>query len=188
MQGEVNEVSARSGSRAAQQEYMAWSRVEPVTTVAQLAGVDAFLLIAMIVERAKKVRRNKHECGELASDVDAIQGVLRQVQLKQHPEIDDLVEKLEAALREACVLVATCEATGYLRRFFRSGKLAEQFQRIRQRIQLYVDLFPIISHVDTTRRLIRIIQRLEEPQAPQVSSSLEMIDSQHYYYLIHFIN
>ncbi|CAN6165196.1 unnamed protein product [Urochloa humidicola] len=144
---------------------MAWSRVEPVTTVAQLAGVDARGLITMIVERAKKVHRNKRECGDLASDVDAIQGVLRQVLQKQHPAVDDQVQKLEGVLREACVLVASCEAKSYFRRFFRIDKLAEQFQRVRQRIQLYVDLFPFISHVDTTQRLIRIIQRAEEHQA-----------------------
>ena len=144
---------------------MAWSKVDPVTTVTQLAGVDALSLIAMIAERAKVVRRNKRECGELATDAGAIQGVLRLVQLRQHPAIDDLVQKLEAVLREACVLVAACEARSYLRRFFRAGRLAEQFQRIRQRIQFYVDLFPIISHVDTTQRLIRIVQRVEEPQA-----------------------
>jgi interleukin-1 receptor-associated kinase 1 len=144
---------------------MGWSRVDPVATVTQLAGVDAVGLIAMIVERAKKAHRNKHECRELASDVDAIRGVLQQVQLKQHPAVDDLVRKLEAELREACVLVATCEAKSYLRLFFRADRLAEQFRRVRQRIQLYVDLFPIISHIDTTHRLIRIIQRVEERQA-----------------------
>lgn len=145
---------------------MAWSKVGPVTTVTQLAGVDAVSLIAMIAERAKKVQRNKRECGELATDADAIQGVLQQVQLKQHPAVDDLVQKLEAVLREACLLVAACEARSYFRRFFRADKLAEQFQCIRQRIQFYVDLFPIIGHIDTTQRLIRIIRRVEE-QEPQ---------------------
>ncbi|CAO1948959.1 unnamed protein product [Urochloa humidicola] len=143
---------------------MGWSRVEPVTAVTQLAGMDALSLIAMIVERAKKVRRNKRECGDLASDVDAIQSVLWQVQ-KQHPAVDDLVQKLEAVLREACVLVTTCEAKSYFRRFFRIDRLAEQFQRVRQRIQFYVDLFPLISHIETTQRLVKIIQRAEEHQA-----------------------
>ncbi|CAL5091329.1 unnamed protein product [Urochloa decumbens] len=141
---------------------MGWSRVEPVTTVAQLAGVDARGLIAMIVERAKKVQRNKRDCGDLSSDVVAIQDVLRQVQQKQHPAVDGMVQKLEAVLREACVLVATCEAKSYFRRFFRADKLAEQFQRVRQRIQVLLHIFPIIAFVDTTQRFDRVIQQAEE--------------------------
>uniref|UniRef100_A0A0E0E2L8 Uncharacterized protein n=1 Tax=Oryza meridionalis TaxID=40149 RepID=A0A0E0E2L8_9ORYZ len=35
--------------------------VDPVATVAQIAGEDAYGLISMVTERAEKVRRNKYE-------------------------------------------------------------------------------------------------------------------------------
>ncbi|KAM0886849.1 hypothetical protein ACQ4PT_029458 [Festuca glaucescens] len=143
-----------------------WSRVEPVATVAQVVGVDAYGLIKMIVQRAQTVRRNRYECRLLAQHAETIGGLLQQVQRK-HPEIDGMVAKLETTLREACVLVSSCQASSYFRRFIRSGKQAEQFQRIKDKIDFYLQLFPVISHIDTTRRLNILLDGVESPQTQQ---------------------
>ncbi|GJN10226.1 hypothetical protein PR202_ga28303 [Eleusine coracana subsp. coracana] len=102
----------------------------------------------MIIERVEKVRRNKHECRALAKDAEKIKQVLAQASLRPDPAIDDIIKELEATLREACELVASCEATSYLRRFFRSNKVAERFERVRQSIQLYILLLPVLYHFD----------------------------------------
>ncbi|KAK3151896.1 hypothetical protein QOZ80_3AG0252160 [Eleusine coracana subsp. coracana] len=139
------------------------SGLDPVAAVAQIAGLDAHGLIALIVRRAETVRRNKYECGQLAQQVEAIGGLLRQVQ-RDHPAMDGSLGKLEATLREACVLVSLCQGAGYLRRILRSGSHAEQFRRVRNRIEFYLQLFPVISHIDTTRRLVRILNGIQPPQ------------------------
>lgn len=143
----------------------AWSRV---ADVAQLASVDAYGLIKMITQRVEKVRRNKYDCQQLAQHVGTIEGLLQQVHT-QNRAVDGLLKNLEATLREACLLVSSCQASSYLRRFFRSGRHAEQFQRIKHRIDFYIQIFPVISHIDTTRRLVRIIESIESPQTQVIS-------------------
>ncbi|CAN6284362.1 unnamed protein product [Urochloa humidicola] len=147
-----------------------WSRVDPVATVAQIAGVDAYGLIAMIVQRAQTVRRNRHECQQLAHLVETIGSLLPQVQ-REHPEMERVLGKLEATLRDACVLVSACQGSSYIRRFLRSGKHAEEFRRVREKVEFYLQIFPVISHIDTTRRLIRIINEVESPQTQNMPRS-----------------
>ncbi|KAM0840519.1 hypothetical protein ACQ4PT_059607 [Festuca glaucescens] len=86
-----------------------------------------------------------------------------------------MVAKLETTLREACVLVSSCQASSYFRRFIRSGKQAEQFQRIKDKIDFYLQLFPVISHIDTTRRLNILLDGVESPQTQQCIQLLEKI-------------
>ncbi|CAL4931565.1 unnamed protein product [Urochloa decumbens] len=147
-----------------------WSRVDPVATMAQIAGVDAYGLIAMIVERAETVRRNRHECPQLAQQVETIGDLLPQVQ-REHPEMERVLGKLEATLRDACVLVSACQGSSYIRRFLRSGKHAEEFRRLREKVEFYLQIFPVISHIDTTRRLVRILNDAESPQTQNMPRS-----------------
>uniref|UniRef100_A0ACD5TYV5 Uncharacterized protein n=3 Tax=Avena sativa TaxID=4498 RepID=A0ACD5TYV5_AVESA len=146
-----------------------WSHVDPVATVAQIVGVDASGLITMIMQRAEIVRRNKHECQQLAQHAETIGGVLEQVERK-HPAIDDMVGKLDATLREACVLVSSCQGSSYFRRFIRSGKEAQQFQRIKEKIDFYLQLFPVISHIATTRRLNVLLDGVQSPKTKTQSN------------------
>ncbi|KAK1698238.1 hypothetical protein QYE76_014935 [Lolium multiflorum] len=122
----------------------------------------------MIVQRAETVQRNRYECRQLANHAETMGDVLRQV-LREHPEIDGMVGKLEATLREACVLVSSCQASSYFRRFVRSGKQAQQFQRIKEKIDFYLQLFPVISHIDTTRRLKILLDGVESPQTQNMA-------------------
>ena len=43
-----------------------WNAVSQVASIAQLAGVDAYGLISMIVEAARTVKRNREICQLLA--------------------------------------------------------------------------------------------------------------------------
>ncbi|BAS98129.1 Os06g0541600 [Oryza sativa Japonica Group] len=122
-----------------------WSSVDPVATVAQIAGVDAYGLISMVTERAEKVRRNKYECRQLAEHVETVGGLLHHVE-RDDPRIAAPLEKLEGTLREAVVLVSSCEASSYFRRFFRGAKIAEQFQRIKEKIDFYLQAPALPRH------------------------------------------
>ncbi|TVU46570.1 hypothetical protein EJB05_06111, partial [Eragrostis curvula] len=147
-----------------------WNRVDPVATIAQIAGVDAYGLIALIVQRAETVRRNRHECAQLAQQAETIGALLPQVQ-REHPEMDRALGKLEATLREACVLVSACQGSSYFRRFLRSDKHAEQFRRLKEKIDFYLQIFPVISHIDTTRRLVSLLGGIESPTTQNILRS-----------------
>jgi hypothetical protein len=53
-----------------------WSGLQNASSIAQLAGVDAFVLITAIVRAAQTARRNKKTCRELAEQVERIGGLL----------------------------------------------------------------------------------------------------------------
>ena len=79
-----------------------WSGVGQVANIAQLAGVDAYGLISMIVEAAKTVKRNWETCQLLARRARMIGDLLQQLertQLMQHMEARNPVEQLEETAR-----------------------------------------------------------------------------------------
>lgn len=148
-----------------------WSSVDPVATVAQIAGVDAYGLISMVTERAEKVRRNKYECRQLAEHVETVGGLLHHVE-RDDPRIAAPLEKLEGTLREAVVLVSSCEASSYFRRFFRGAKIAEQFQRIKEKIDFYLQLFPVITCIYTTSVFSRRLDSAPHTQVRRYDRSI----------------
>ena len=60
-----------------------WSGLQNASSIAQLAGVDAFVLITAIVRAARTARRNKKTCRELAEQVERLGDLLRS--LEEHP-------------------------------------------------------------------------------------------------------
>jgi hypothetical protein len=109
-----------------------------------------------------------------------IDGILPQVQ-RELPEMHRVLGNLETTLQGACVLVSACQGSSYFRRFLRSDKHAEQFWRLREKIEFYLQLFPVISHIDTTRRLVRIINGVESPttEVPIYTLSLSSLSHTH---------
>lgn len=96
-----------------------WNGVGQVASIAQLAGVDAYGLISMIVEAAQTVKRNQETCQLLARRTKMIGDLLQQLQstqLMQHTETRIPVEQLEETLRHTYLLMtyvrraATCTA------------------------------------------------------------------------------
>ncbi|KAL6654625.1 hypothetical protein ACP70R_008090 [Stipagrostis hirtigluma subsp. patula] len=131
-----------------------WNGVGQVGSITQLAGVDALGLISMIVEAAQTVKRNRETCQLLARRVRMIGDLLHQLQstqLMQHMETRNPLEQLEETLRHAYVLIASCQDCSYLHSCFMGGKQAEQLHEVQNEITFYLQLFPLVSFVDTTR-------------------------------------
>ena len=80
-----------------------------VANVAQLTGVDAMRLIALIVKAAATARMHKRNCRRFAQHLKLIGGLLEQLrvsELKRYPETREPLEQLEDALRRGYLLVS----------------------------------------------------------------------------------
>lgn len=139
--------------------------------IAKLAGVDAAKLVMMIVQAAQAVRHNKKTCQQLVHHVQIIGDLLKKLQnseMMQQPEIRNGLNELEEILREAYVLVTSCQNNSYIYHLVMSGRQAEQFRVLQNRIASCLQVFPLISHIDTTDRLDQILEIIQ-PTRSQVS-------------------
>ncbi|KAF8668134.1 hypothetical protein HU200_052425 [Digitaria exilis] len=139
-----------------------WNGVGQVASVAQLAGVDAYGLISMIVEAARTVKRNRETCQLLARRARMIGDLLQQLertQLMQHMETRNPVEQLEETLRHAYILITSCRDSGYLHSFCMGRNQSDQLREVQNEITFYLQLFPLVSFVDNTRNWERLLSR-----------------------------
>lgn len=128
-----------------------WNSLGQAATVAQLAGVDAGGLISAIVQAVQTVQRNKVECRQLVNQVTMIRDLLQMLQqsdIMQRPEIRRELDGLEETLRQAYMLVTSCQQSNIMHRFFMSGNQAQQFQDVRNRIDSHLRIYPLIIHID----------------------------------------
>ncbi|XP_015616743.1 cell number regulator 13-like [Oryza sativa Japonica Group] len=108
-----------------------WGGLGQAATVAQLVGADIGGLITMIMQAAMTAQQNKKECEQLARRV---------------------FTGLDDTLREAHELVMACQDNSAMYRLVMAGRQAEKFRDVQSRIDSYLLLFPVISHMDITRR------------------------------------
>lgn len=137
--------------------------------VAQFAGVDAYGLIKMIADAAQTVRRNRATCLQLARRAKMIGDLLHQLhaaQLMQQPETRNPIEQLEETLRRALLLVRSCQGRGYLYRCFMGARHADELREVQGEITFYLQLFPLVSYVDTTLTWVRLLNKGAAPEAP----------------------
>uniref|UniRef100_M8BZ12 MCAfunc domain-containing protein n=1 Tax=Aegilops tauschii TaxID=37682 RepID=M8BZ12_AEGTA len=113
--------------------------------VAQFAGVDAYGLIKMIADAAQ---------------------TLHAAQLMQQPETRNPMEQLEETLRRALLLVRSCQGRGYLYRCFMGARHADELREVQGEITFYLQLFPLVSYVDTTLTWVRLLNKAGAPEPP----------------------
>ena len=141
-----------SGDTEIASKMALWNGLGQAATLAQLAGVDAGGLISMIIQAVQTVHRNREECQQLAHHVmmigDLLQ-VLQQSEMMQRLEIRRPLDGLEDTLRHAYVLVMSCQRSNVMYRFFMAWNQAQKFRDVRDRIDAYLRIYPLISHIDT---------------------------------------
>ncbi|CAL4978932.1 unnamed protein product [Urochloa decumbens] len=129
-----------------------WNGLGQASTLAQLAGVDAGELISMIIQAVQTVHRNREECRQLVHHVmmigDLLQ-LLQQSEMMPCPEIRKPLDGLEDTLRQAYMLVTSCQQSNIMYRFFMAWNQAQKFRDVRDRIDSYLWIYPLISHIDT---------------------------------------
>lgn len=136
-----------------------WTGLGQGATVAQLVGADAGGLISVIMQAALTARQNKKECEQLARRVFMIAELLPHLQdpeVMRRPEVRRPLAGLGDTLREAHELVTSCQGRSAMYQFVTAGRQADRFRDVQSRIDSYLLVFPIISHIDITRRLDRI--------------------------------
>ncbi|KAF6998438.1 hypothetical protein CFC21_014560 [Triticum aestivum] len=143
-----------------------WTGLGQAATVAQLVGADVGGLVSMILQSALTARQNKSECEQLARRVLMIAQLLPHV---QEPEAAEPLAGLGDTLRDAHELVLSCQGRSAAYQFVMAGRTAERFREVQSKIDSYLIVFPVISHIGITRRLERIYNVL----VPNDSTSVE---------------
>ncbi|KAK3120687.1 hypothetical protein QOZ80_9AG0692060 [Eleusine coracana subsp. coracana] len=153
-----------------------WNGLGQAATVAQLGGIDAAGLISMIVVAVQTVQRNKVECQLLANHVMLITDLLQlleQSEMMRRPQIRRPLDGLEDTLCQAYMLVTSCQKSNVMFRFIMAGNLAQQFRDVRDRIDSYLRIYPLISHIDTRYFITELYSRTHPSGAePQVSEEM----------------
>ncbi|CAD6255366.1 unnamed protein product [Miscanthus lutarioriparius] len=156
--------------------------VGQVASIVQLAGVDAYSLISMIVEAAQTVKRNRETCQLLARRTKMIGDLLQQLQstqLMQHIETRIPVEQLEETLRHMYLLITSCREGSYLHSCFMGGRQADQLREVQNEITFYLQLLPLVSFVDTTRTWERILNRDRPLCTEETEGGIHTVHSQY---------
>ncbi|KAJ1276901.1 hypothetical protein BS78_05G251900 [Paspalum vaginatum] len=136
-----------------------WNCIGQAANIAQLTGVDAAGLVTMILAVVQTVRRNKGDCQLLALRVAKISELLQKLQSQgtmQDESVWKPLDGLEDTLREAYVLVTSCQNSSAMSRFSMCGKEANQFREVNRRIDGYIELYPVVMHLDINQRLDRL--------------------------------
>ena len=142
-----------------------WTGLGQAATVAQLVGADVGGLISMIMQAALTARQNKKECEQLARRVFMIAELLPHV---QEPEAARQLAGLGDTLRDAHELVVSCQERSAVLQLVMAGRQAERFREVQGKIDFYLILFPVISHIGVTRRLDRIYNALVRDDSTRV--------------------
>uniref|UniRef100_A0A0D9XV40 Protein kinase domain-containing protein n=1 Tax=Leersia perrieri TaxID=77586 RepID=A0A0D9XV40_9ORYZ len=127
-----------------------WGGLGHAATVAQLVGVDVGGLVSMIIQSAVTARQNKEECQLLARRVLLISQLLSQLQ--EAEVVQWRMAGLDDALRESHELVVSCQDRRMAYRLVMAGRQADKFREVQRRIDSCLLIFPIVSHIDITRR------------------------------------
>lgn len=123
---------------------------ERAATVAQLVD-SAGGVVSKIRHVARTARQNKRECVYLANRISTIATALPLLHQQDHEVAQSLVG-LSYALKEAHDLIIACclerqRKTAPLRQLFRAGGHAERFREINARIDSYLILIPLLTHI-----------------------------------------
>lgn len=136
--------------------------------VVQPAGVDAVKLVLMIVQAAQTVCHNKKTCQQLAHRTQMIGDLLKKLQSSgkmRQPEVRSPLEVLEDILREAYMLIKSCQNSNYMYQILMGRKQADQLRVVQNRIDSYLLLFPLISHIDTADQMDQILNAIRPFQS-----------------------
>lgn len=132
----------------------AWEHFGEIANVAQLTGLDAVRLIAMIGKAASTARLHKKNCRQFAQHLKLIGNLLEQLkisELKKYPETREPLEQLEDALRRSYILVNSCQDRSYLYLLAMGWNIVYQFRKAQNEIDRYLRLVPLITLVDNAR-------------------------------------
>jgi hypothetical protein len=148
-----------------------WTGLGQAATVAQLVGADVGGLISMIMQAALTARQNRKECEQLARRVLMIAQLLPHV---QDPEAAQQLAGLGDTLRDAHELVVSSQGRSAAYQFVMAGRQAERFKEVQSKIDFYLILFPVISHIGITRRLERIYNVLVQDDSTRADPSSQL--------------
>lgn len=121
-----------------------------MASIAQVSGVDAVVVINLIVVAAKNATTHRHNCEQLAEHVRLIGNLLEKLkptEVMRLPATREPLVGLEAALGRALELVESCKDRSYLYMLAMGWSVVYQFRRVQNEIDRFLKLVPLISLV-----------------------------------------
>uniref|UniRef100_A0ACD5VIX5 Uncharacterized protein n=1 Tax=Avena sativa TaxID=4498 RepID=A0ACD5VIX5_AVESA len=151
-----------------------WAGLGQVATMAKLVGADVGGLISVIMQAALTARQNRKECEQLARRVLMIAQLLPHVPEDPAEAAQQQLAGLGDTLRDAHELVVSCQGRSAAYQFVMAARQAERFREVQSRIDFYLILFPLISHIGITRRLERIYSILVQDDSTRAGPSSQL--------------
>uniref|UniRef100_A0A0D9X6X9 Protein kinase domain-containing protein n=1 Tax=Leersia perrieri TaxID=77586 RepID=A0A0D9X6X9_9ORYZ len=137
--------------------------------MAAAAVLDAAGLVSAILRAVRTARRNRRECRLLARRVVMVGDLLQQL-LPPDSERRCGGRRALDGLGARRAPAGASQESGAVRGFITAGRQAEQFREVQSEINDYMLLFPVVSHIDLTRRLDLIYGMLLPPPPPPPGS------------------
>ncbi|KAG6394409.1 hypothetical protein SASPL_144993 [Salvia splendens] len=152
-----------------------WEQFGGIANIAQLAGLDAVMLIGMIVKSANTARMHKQNCRKFARHLKLIGNLLESLkisEMKRYPETREPLEQLEDALRRSYILVNSCQDRSYFYLLAMGWNIVYQFRKAQSEIDQYLKIIPLITLVDNAR----VRERVEMIEMDQHEYTLDEED------------
>ncbi|TVU39702.1 hypothetical protein EJB05_13135 [Eragrostis curvula] len=118
-----------------------WGCLGQAANIAQLAGVDVFGIITLIVKGALTVRRNQEECRQLSGHASMMEDLLQRLvasEVIEHPETWKPILGLRDTLVRAYLLVRSCQHRSYAYHFCMGCEIADQLQSVQTDMGVYI--------------------------------------------------
>ncbi|CAL5058134.1 unnamed protein product [Urochloa decumbens] len=133
----------------------AWSSLAQAASAAHLPGAaEALRLVAMVVQAAQTVSRNRRTCRRLGERAAMVGELLQQLQgsevMRRRETMRPLVA-LEETLRRAHRLIVACQGSAAAYRFLMGRKHADQLREVEKDMDSFLLLIPLVKHVHDTR-------------------------------------
>ncbi|XP_042469672.1 probable serine/threonine-protein kinase PBL11 isoform X1 [Zingiber officinale] len=140
--------------------------------IAQLVGLDAVRLIALIVKAAANARMHKTKCKALSGYVQMICDLIEPFNLSDlndSPATSAPLKRLEDELKRAYLLVKSCQDRSFPYLFIMGWKIERRFRTAEEEIDRYLKLIPVINQVEL-RKLTRERRGSARKDQPQDST------------------
>ncbi|TVT97423.1 hypothetical protein EJB05_57339 [Eragrostis curvula] len=118
-----------------------WGCLGQAANIAQLAGVDVFGIITLIVKGALTARQNQEECRQLSGHASMMEDLLHRLvasEVIEHPETWKPILGLRDTLVRAYSLVRSCQRSCYAYRFCMGCEIADRLHSVRTDMGVYI--------------------------------------------------
>lgn len=131
--------------------------VGDLANTAQLTGLDAVKIIALIIRVASNPQILRRRCRQFARHVKDIGDLLEELNIKETMEYQETrnpLNRLEEVLKKSYVLVKQCQERCYLKLLLKGWSISHELKQAQADIDEYLKIIPLM--------VLKEIRRLRE--------------------------